>query len=241
MPDLGGEAVSAYPIVLSLEEDRRSRMFRSDRDRARFVASRVQLRRILALYTGYAPEDLQFVRSRPGKPGLAPETSAGIEFSLSHSGDLALYAIAAGRRVGVDVEAIEPLDPVDERISPSWLSPRELRALQSMDPALRTRAFYSAWTHKEAYLKAIGLGFLRSPAEVRARFDPGAASMLAARPLGMRIALRWRIGELVVGPGYAGALAVEGRRWRPRMLRFPEDLPSRGGTVAPTSRAASHG
>lgn len=214
-----GAVAAAGAALLSREERERSRQFRSARDRDRFVAARATLRQILARYCGQRPESLRFERSRLGKLRLVHPWAgeSGLEFNLSHAGDLAAYAIAAGRRVGVDVEAIEPVGDDDDRLSRAWLSARELADLERMDPDRRTRAFYAAWTHKEAYLKARGIGFSESPARWRARFDAASGSAVARRPLGLSVAARWRILDLAVRPGFAGALAAEGHRWRLRV------------------------
>ncbi len=216
----GGAAAGA--ALLSREERERSRRFRSARDRDRFVAARATLRRILARYCGQRPESLRFERSRLGKLRLVQPRAEGLEFNLSHAGDLAAYAIAAGRRVGVDVEAIEPVGDGDDRLSRAWLSARELADLERMGPDRRTRALYAAWTHKEAYLKARGIGFSESPARWRARFDGASGSVAARWPLGLSVAARWRILDLAVRPGFAGALAAQGHRWRLRVWDFSE-------------------
>jgi len=199
--------------VLSPDEGARADRFRVAADRARFVAARGALRRILARYTGERPEDLRFSYAAWGKPGLEPVAGAHrIEFNVSHSGQLALYAVAEGRRLGVDVERIVPVTENDERLSRSWLSERELVEMSATDASARTRRFYSLWTRKEAYLKARGEGLSLDPDRVRIPYDPVGGSFESAFEFGA--AARWTLRELEVGPGYAAALAVEGHDWR---------------------------
>ncbi len=64
----------------------------------------------------------------------------------------------------------------------------------------RTRAFYRAWTRKEAYLKGRGEGLSFPPHRVSATIDSDFAG--EAHP--------WTVREFDVGPGYAAAVAVEG-------------------------------
>jgi 4'-phosphopantetheinyl transferase len=182
-------------------------------DSARFVAARGALRRILAWYTGERPEHLRFSYSTWGKPRLEPAARGQrIEFNVSHSGQLAVYAIADGRRLGVDVERIVPVTENDERLSRSWLSEQELAEMSTLDVSARTRCFYSLWTHKEAYLKARGEGLSLAPDRVRIPRAPAGGSFESAFESGA--AQRWSLRELEAGPGYAAALAVEGHDWR---------------------------
>ncbi len=199
--------------ILSPNERARADGFRAVRDRARFVAARSTLRRILARYIGERPEHLRFFYGPWGKPRLEPAARAQrIEFNVSHSGELALYAIADGRRLGVDVETIVPVTENDERLSRSWLSEQELGEMSTMDASARTRRLYSLWTRKEAYLKARGEGLSLAPDRVRVPRDSVGGSFESAFESGA--AQRWSLRELEAGPGYAAALAVEGHDWR---------------------------
>lgn len=206
-----GEA-SELRRLLSPDERARADRFRTADDRARFVAARAALRRILARYTGEEPERLRFAYAAWGKPRLESTAGARIEFNVSHCDELAVYAFAAGRQLGIDVERIVPVSENDERLSRSWLSERELVEMSTMGPAARTRRFYSLWTRKEAYLKARGEGFSLAPDLVRFPSDPVGGSFESAFEPGA--ARRWSLRELEAGPGYAAALAVEGHDWR---------------------------
>src|SRR5262249_20772756 len=153
------------------------------------------LRRILAWYTGERPENLRFSYTASGKPRL--DSAAGgrrIEFNVGHSGQRAVYAIANGRRVGVDIERIVPIAGHEERLSRSWLSEQELAEMSTMDGPGRTRRFYSLWTRKEAYLKARGDGFSLAPDRVRIPLEPAGASFESDFEPGA--AQRWSLLEL---------------------------------------------
>jgi phosphopantetheinyl transferase len=66
------------------------------------LASAVALRIALARRLGRPPETLRVVRTPRGKPSLAEP--AGLHFSLSRCGDVALIALTTLGPVGVDVE-----------------------------------------------------------------------------------------------------------------------------------------
>ena len=117
------------------------------------MAARALLRRTLAPAAGADPADLRFAYTAAGKPALA----GGPEFSLAHSGDHALVAVAFGAAVGADLERIraEPARPPSvER----YFSEPERAELAALDEEARRRRFFDLWTLKEAYLKATGEG-----------------------------------------------------------------------------------
>ena len=155
----------------------------------------------------------------------SPQRRPGFEFNVSHSGEIALLAFALGRRTGVDVEIVLPLATDDERLSPLWLSETERSNLAAMDLEPRTRAFYSAWTRKEAYLKARGEGLSLAPDRVQLSVarDPATAAFESAFEQGASD--HWSLSELGVGPDYAAALAVEGPGWRLSCWQYPSGTP----------------
>src|SRR5215212_5287879 len=76
---------------------------RAEREGARWAAARAGLREVLA---GYLDEEPASLRIRDeDKPRLEP--ASPLRFNLSHSGDVAVVAVATEREVGVDVERIE--------------------------------------------------------------------------------------------------------------------------------------
>ena len=143
---------------LSLDERARAARFHFARDRDRFVAGRGQLREVLGGLLKVPPEGVRFAYGPQGKPALAHETD--LRFNLSHSQDLALLAITENWEVGVDLEFIRAdLDPME--IAPSVFSPDECAVLGNLPESERLATFYGYWTRKEAFIKALGVGFTR--------------------------------------------------------------------------------
>lgn len=98
-----------------------------------------------------------------GKPRLAvaPER---LSFNLSHSGDLALVAIAPGGvEVGVDLERLRPRRDL-ARLAERRLPPADAAAVAAASPGPeREAAFYAAWTRHEARVKCVGSGLFGPP------------------------------------------------------------------------------
>lgn len=180
--------------VLSAEEAARAARFAFDADRRRYAAAHAVLRRILARYLGCAPAEVLYDLGPQGKPALA---GGGLEFNMSHCGDLALYAVTQGREVGVDIERMRP-EVGRELAGAGFLTPSETGELLALPEAERPKAFFTVWTRKEACLKATGKG-LSTPLNafsVWPQPDPP-----------------FHVVDLEVGPGFAAAVAAQGGGW----------------------------
>src|ERR1700710_231163 len=82
---------------LSSSERDRARRFIDPNHRRRFVLRRWLLRCTLATRLAAAPESLNFSANAFGRPALAPPFDhAGLFYSTSHSGDLALIGLRTG-------------------------------------------------------------------------------------------------------------------------------------------------
>ncbi|HWQ32050.1 MAG TPA: 4'-phosphopantetheinyl transferase superfamily protein [Blastocatellia bacterium] len=213
--------------ILSPEERSRAERFRFAQHRDNHIAARGLLRLILSRYLSLDPAQLRFSYGAWGKPALTAETDGDrLRFNLSHSGELALYAIAEGREVGVDLELMRA-DFTEAAVAQRTFSPREFAALSALPASEWTRGFFNCWTRKEAYIKARGEG-LSLPLD---QFDVSLAPAEPARLLRVlsdeRETRRWQLKELFPGPAYAGALAAEGSDWQLRCWQWPMPHPER--------------
>lgn len=195
--------------ILSPPERERALRFHFDRDRDAFVRSHAAVRRILADYLGKAPGELQFLTGPAGKPFLAPaEDSLGLEFNLSHSGELALVAVAQSA-VGVDVERwdgrVEFLELAEQFFSPNERA--ALRALTQDSQALMA-GFFNAWSRKEAYIKATGDGVAKGLHHFDVVLTPGERAGLLADRTDPMATTRWVLEDLRIDQGYSAALVV---------------------------------
>ena len=231
------EDTVAVALEASLDPDEiaRSRRFRLSRERRRFVVGHGILRRILGAYLDRAPATLCFSRGPHGKPALeAPSAPDRLEFSVSRSGNLALYAVARGRHVGVDVERVRP--DFDWRpIAARYQTSAQVARIAALPPDTQLVAFFGWWTRSEAYVKACGEGLGAGEARLRAEPDG-----------------QWSIVAVDAGPGSAAALAVDGRDVRVEQFleagaqpatgeAIPESSPRETGRTHRRRTAARHG
>src|ERR1039458_6311793 len=148
--------------VLAGDERLRSAPFRFDRDRHRWEASHVLLRTVLARYLHLSPDKL-VLDSRPtARPVLRwPPNSEWLRFSLSHSGELAIVAVAKDQEVGVDIEMRKPMQDLDMVAVSRRISGDDAAAhLQSLSPANRNKQFFLQWVRQEAVGKFLGTGLV---------------------------------------------------------------------------------
>ncbi|MBS2031484.1 MAG: 4'-phosphopantetheinyl transferase superfamily protein [Deltaproteobacteria bacterium] len=196
----------AWPHADALLDDAelaRASRFKHERDRRRFVRSHAALRSTLALALGIDPRALVFTEGAHGRPEL---TDGALRFSLSHSGGIALVALAR-RAVGVDAEAIRAGPHLEVA---RFFSAREQAALAAVPNDERCAAFFRAWVRKEAYLKARGTGLQAPLHAFDVSLEPGSpAQLLGTRP-DSREADRWTLADVAVPNGYIAALAHEG-------------------------------
>lgn len=192
--------------LLSADEQARAARYKIAVVRNHFVVSRGVLRQLLARYLLLEPARIQFDVGAQGKPATAGQPE--FHFNLAHSGELALIAVTKNQPVGVDVEQLRPL-PDREMIARRFFSPAEFAALQTVAPAKQTRAFFNAWTRKEAFIKALGKGLSHPLDAFDVSLTPGKPARLQRIAGNPKAAAGWTLAHLEPAPGYIGALAVE--------------------------------
>jgi len=197
----------------SLSEDERMKAgrmrFKNKRDD--YVAARGLLRLIIAAYLKEKPERLGFQYGPHGKPELAKEfIGTGLTFNMSHSHGLAVYGVGHKRVLGVDIEKIRS-DMSFTKIAKRFFSPLEFETLQKLPAEQQKQGFFTCWTRKEAYIKAIGQGLFFPLNRFDVSLVPGEPAALLADRKDPRQVSRWTIVNLDVDPNYAAALVVEGK------------------------------
>jgi len=186
-------------------ERSRAEAFLFPADRRRYQVAHLMLRQVLASYTGTAPGRLRLGREpcpecgAAGKPVLrpGPGADAAPSFSLAHSGDAVVIAVA-GHPVGVDVER-----DADRCVCPlaGELHPADTAWVAGLgDEGKRHRAIIACWVRAEAVLKCTGQGIGHGLGGFPVR--PGQSGDLSVNGCAAR--------ELASPAGYRAAVALAG-------------------------------
>lgn len=219
--DLPASQVQQLRPVLAADERGRAERFRFQKDRDHFIIARGVLRLILGRYLNRDPEQLVFHYNSYGKPALLPaESEETLRFNVSHSHELALYAVSRGREVGIDLEHLRSGVDIDH-IAARFFAPGEVSTLRTLPATVRNEAFFRCWTRKEAYIKARGEGLSLPLDQFEVTLIPGQPAALLSTPGDPRAASRWSLQDLTPAPGYVAALAAEGCGWQLTCWRYP--------------------
>ena len=201
--DISLRQIQQLTTILSEDEQLRAERFYFEQHKNRFIVARGILRTILGNYLNTAPEQLQFSYSDKGKPILANST---LEFNLSHSQDLALYAFTWQGKIGIDVEYLRSLPDV-KKIAERFFSPQEYNRLSLLNSEEQQQEFFRLWTGKEAYLKAIGEGLSGKLAQIEViNNEEKSVSLLQIQGINLD---NWYLHNFIPRPEYMASFAVE--------------------------------
>lgn len=161
MPTNGADAViGRLRGVLSAEEAARAARITHEPGRREYLAAHILCRAMLARFGVTPAAAWRFAPGPHGRPEAVADCNPhGLRFNLSHSHGMVACAVTPGEDIGVDVEWVKRRNRLDD-IAEKKFSPPEAACLKNAEPAVRERTFFSFWTLKEAYIKAIGKGLL---------------------------------------------------------------------------------
>ncbi len=203
--------------LLSPEERLEARRFHRPADRLRSVAARAALRTILAAYLQEPSQALRLATGPSGKPCLN-----GLQFNLSHAGNLALVAVSKDKRIGVDIEKLREL-PAMQAVLSYIFTDEERAFVESHSGEYHTRAFFLIWNRREAAAKALGLDLLAcfSLLEIPvAAYSAAGFQVPLIKTTGLPAGEDWWLRDFSPAPGYTGALCLEGGRAELSWWRF---------------------
>jgi len=196
--DVDASRLNALQDLLTADERGRAARFHFEKHRRRFIAARGMLRELLGQYLAMDAAAIEFSYNPFGKPAVD-----GVYFNLSHSDNLALYAVSRTREVGVDIERVNPAF-AGEQIPEQYFSPAEVKILRSLPKDRQIEGFFNCWTRKEAYIKARGLGLSLELDSFDVTLAPGDPAAF------LRGAGDWSIEALEPAPGFVGAVVAAG-------------------------------
>jgi 4'-phosphopantetheinyl transferase len=195
---LGGDAPKPSEAELA-----RARQYRTEADRHRYLVTHSALRQVLARELRTPASSLKFDEDELGRPFIR---EAALDFNLSHSGTLAAIGVATGRRIGVDVQLVDPAY-AGASLAEIVCTPSELAHLSQYDDDLRrAERFVRMWTAKEAIGKAFGVGLCMRLKDLQA---PDLDEV--DRPLEFDYdGQGWTLIRTLPRNGYVAAVAVQG-------------------------------
>jgi len=207
--DQDAKVIANLAALLSQDEYQRAARYHLPIHRDRFIAGRGILRKIISAYLSIPPAELQFTYNEYGKPAVSDDQNdRALNFNLSHSAELALYAVTRGRAVGIDIEYIRE-DFATLEIAEHFFSKDEVQSLKAAPTSQRAEAFFNCWSRKESYIKAIGMG-------VSFPLDGFTVSLAPNDPPALLKVVgddsepgRWQMYDLKAREGYAASVIVE--------------------------------
>jgi 4'-phosphopantetheinyl transferase len=196
--------VNALAELLDPDERNRAEQIIEATDRAEFVVSHGAARTILARVLDVPASEPGWRLGPHGKPELAFPHS-DLRCNLSHSGGLAVFALCAGRAVGVDVQCRQfggDLGQLAARYYPTDEARFVSTARSDHQRAVR---FTGLWSRKEACVKAAGGRLIPGLAWPARGVDPALGAVPVTGPDG-----QYLVRDLIGPAGFHLAVALAG-------------------------------
>jgi len=208
--------IDLFRKQLSQDEIERAERYCFEKDRHHFIVSRGILRTLLSCYLECLPTEIHFSYNSFGKPSLVGDHL--LEFNVSHSQELVVYAFSYGRSLGIDIEYCRPTRNI-ELISHSF-SDVEQKQLSELPREQQLKGFYQCWTRKEAFIKAAGKGFALRLKSFDVSLDPTSSPKILRIDSPEEQVQDWSLQDIPVPEEYAGALVVKNWHWTPLYYQY---------------------
>ncbi|MGQ7947203.1 4'-phosphopantetheinyl transferase family protein [Flavobacterium sp. WC2509] len=184
---------------LNLKENIRAERFHKELDRNRFIIYRSILKFILAAYTKSDIKNIFLAYHSNKKPYLT--SHPWLFFNISHSEDFAFIAISR-KKIGIDIEYMAE-DFNFTNLLPDVFDDKEILAIQNAVD--KKQAFYTSWTRKEAFVKALGKGI-----DEDFKYIPCLDGMHTLDSIELKNTEDWQVYSFDFADHYLGAIAIEG-------------------------------
>ncbi|MES2217541.1 MAG: 4'-phosphopantetheinyl transferase superfamily protein [Pseudomonadota bacterium] len=187
--------VQIFETLLSEDELKRAKRFLSPVHQRRFIVARGILRTLLGRYLVCEPRALKFLYAEHGKPYIE---DTDLNFNVSHSDEMAVYAFTRQAEIGVDIEKVETV--FKAALAKRFFSNDEYEMLTALFGDQQERGFYRVWARKEAIIKGLGEG-LHIP------LDSFSVSLEVMQQLKFSENI-WHLQSFTVDPAYEAAFAL---------------------------------
>ncbi len=186
---------------LEADEINKAHRYFKPKDKNRFIICRILLKFVLAFHTKLEVTKIKLSYDQNEKPFLSSHPL--LNFNVSHSEDFALIGIDHSP-IGVDIEYINR--DYDFMNSLEFIfNDKEVSYIKNANH--KNLVFYSMWTRKEAFVKALGKGIDDDFSKI--------PSMGGSHHIDLLISdkpKRWTIQSLKISDEYRAAVAYEERK-----------------------------
>lgn len=136
-----------------------------EKRRREFLQTRFALKTLLAEILKVHPTKLEFQTQGEGKPVLSQQ-KIFIDFNISHSHDFYAIVLSTEGLVGIDIEKLRDSQS-HSAVAKRFFSNQEANLITNQgDPESQTRLFTKIWAGKEAIIKTVASGVLKSAGEI---------------------------------------------------------------------------
>ena len=154
----GSNQLQAYQSLLSSDEQERYRRFHFDRDRHHYLVAHALLRKTLSAYVDVDPSAWRFSQNQHGRPEISsPDITPLLRFNLTHTNGLVACVVTLELDCGIDVERLSARGNL-MGIADKMFAVSEQQDLMNLDGQAFLERFFTYWTLREAYCKALGVG-----------------------------------------------------------------------------------
>ncbi|NVO20625.1 MAG: 4'-phosphopantetheinyl transferase superfamily protein [Bacteroidetes bacterium] len=158
LTELRNSEVSATELLKLIPEKSRVKLEKitNPDSNARSLLGELLARYSIIKYSGIGSADIHFGEGEKGKPYMPDHPE--IHFNITHSAEMVACAVA-GTEIGIDIEHYRK---VNFRVAERFFSAAEYEDLFALEESQRQDYFFTLWTLKESFLKAIGSGLTRN-------------------------------------------------------------------------------
>ena len=139
--------------ILNAEDIQKAKKFIFTKDCNRSLIIYAMIKLSLGKILAITPSCVSFLRNPFGKPFIPGNP---LHFNWSHSDSYAFLGVHPTRPIGVDIEKVRETINLD-----GFLFPEEQRWLSQLSETMSEK-YCALWSAKEAYVKALGIGFSQS-------------------------------------------------------------------------------